>query len=227
MKVEYIDHMGTDESIVRAARVSFAADCRIEKVDGGTFPSEDTVERKPKDAKLIKYLAVHNHWTPFAHTAITLRVTAPLPIRTQCFKHKQGFVENEESRRYISSEPTFFFPRFRETCKNKKQGSGDTLEGNAKFYAVGIYKEAINKAKAAYLLLLDLGVCEEQARFVLPQGTEVNWYWTGSLAAYARFARQRMDSHAQLEIQELAKEISDIIAPLFPVAWAQLVGETI
>lgn len=216
MKVEYIDHMGSDESVVRAARVSFAKD---------TVDTTSEIPTDIKDAKLIKYLATHNHWTPFAHTAITLRMTAPVPIRTQCFKHKQGFVENEESRRYISCEPEFFFPIFRQACANKKQGSSDTLEGLAKFNAVSVYGEAIERAKAAYIKLLDIGVCEEQARFVLPQGTKVNWYWTGSLAAYARFAKQRMDSHAQLEIQELAHMVDSIIKPLYPVSWAALTGE--
>ena len=85
------------------------------------------------------------------------------------------------------------------------------------------YEEGIDEAKKRYLRLLELGVCEEQARFILPQGTEVNWYWTGSLAAFARFCHQRLDSHAQVEIQELAQEVSSIIKPLFPVAWAALV----
>lgn len=153
-------------------------------------------------------------------------MTAPVPIRTQCFKHKQGFVENEESRRYISSEPTLFFPRFRGQVKNKKQGSGETLEDKEQQMAQNIYRNSCFNAMKSYNQLLALGVCEEQARFVLPQGTQVNWYWTGSLAAFARFAKQRMDSHAQLEIQELAKEISDIIQPLFPVAWEALTDVT-
>jgi len=223
MKAEYIDHMGDDQSIVRAARVSFAADCRVKKID--ILYSEDILEQRKKDTGLLRYLATHKHWTPFAHTAITLRVTAPVPIRTQCFKHKQGFVENEESRRYIRSEPTFFFPKFREKVKNKKQGSGSSFSYIKQTHLEGIYREAMEDAKLTYEYLLAQDVCEEQARFVLPQGTEVNWYWTGSLAAFARFAKQRMDSHAQLEIQELATEINDIIAPLFPIAWAQLVGD--
>tara|TARA_R110000851_G_scaffold326270_1_gene494781 strand:- start:3559 stop:4197 length:639 start_codon:yes stop_codon:yes gene_type:complete len=211
MQVEYIDHMGNDESIVRAARVSFSGDQR----------ERDAVA----DAGLIRYLAEHNHWTPFAHTAITLRVTAPVPIRTQCFKHKQGFVENEESRRYIRSEPTFFFPTWRGAVTNKKQGSGEALPYVSQVEINKDYIEYIELAKAKYLKYITYGVCEEQARFVLPQGTEVNWYWTGSLAAFSRFCHQRMDSHAQLEIQELAREISDIIAPLYPIAWEQLVGD--
>ncbi len=220
MQAELIDHMGNDSSIVRAARVSFAADNRDK------LRMSESLERDQRDAGLIRYLAEHNHWTPFAHTAITVRVRAPVPIRTQCFKHKQGFVENEESRRYISSKPTFFYPTFRKAVKNKKQGSGEGFGRAEEGHIEGIYREAMEEAEHTYECLLRLGVCEEQARFVLPQGTEVNWYWTGSLAAFARFCKQRMDSHAQVEIQELAHEISKIIEPLFPVAWPLLTSVT-
>ena len=221
MKAEYIDHMGTDQSVVNSARVSFA--------------NADDDKRTPEqDAKLINYLATHKHWTPFAHTSITLRMQAPIPIRTQCFKHKVGFSENEESRRYVSYTPEYFVPEFRKVATNKKQGSGgllpkdetitslitgyqETLEDN--------YKDFLNLAIEQYEHMLEAGICEEQARFVLPQGTEVNWYWTGSLAAYARFCKQRMDPHAQLEIQELAQQVSNIIDPLFPVSWNALMGD--
>jgi thymidylate synthase (FAD) len=212
LKAEYIDHMGTDQSVVKAARVSFAN-------------SGDEGRTIEQDAKLISYLAKHNHWTPFAHTAITLRMQAPVPIRTQCFKHKVGFSENEESRRYINSEPTFFTPQFRKSVANKKQGSGEEFDEATQRYLKTYYNMIMLAAIVEYEELLEMGVCEEQARFVLPQGTEVNWYWTGSLAAYARFCKQRMDPHAQLEIQELAQEVSNIIEPLFPVAWKALMGD--
>lgn len=212
MKVQYIDHMGTDDSIVNAARVSFA----------NQGDSSRTFEQ---NVKLINYLAKHQHWTPFAHTAITLRMTAPVPIRTQCFKHKQGLVENEESRRYIDCTPVIYVPRWREQTENKKQGSGEEFPDHIQTNLTHVYQGAVEKALDTYNKLLKLGVCEEQARFVLPQGTMVNWYWTGSLAAFARFYRQRIDSHAQKEIQELAQEVSDLIAPLFPVGWAALTGE--
>ncbi len=212
MKAEYIDHMGTDQSVVKAARVSFAN-------------SGDEGRTLEQDAKLISYLAKHNHWTPFAHTAITLRMQAPVPIRTQCFKHKVGFSENEESRRYINSEPTFFTPNWRYAVSNKKQGSGDAMDPRTAIQCDIYYQEAMYLAIQTYNDMLNQGVCEEQARFVLPQGTEVNWYWTGSLAAYARFCKQRMDPHAQLEIQELAHKVSNIIEPLFPVAWKALMGD--
>ena len=208
MSVEYIDHMGNDLSVVRAARVSFAADAGE--------------EWRQEDSKLISYLARHNHWTPFAHTAITIRMKAPIPIRTQCFKHKQGFVENEESRRYISTKPEYYMPVFREAVTNKKQGSGEPVENSN---IASWYDNVMSNAVNDYEELLASGVCEEQARFVLPQGMMVNWYWTGSLAAFARFVALRSDSHAQVEIQELANMVSDIIQPLFPVSWKALTNE--
>lgn len=209
-EAEYIDHMGNDLSVVRAARVSFAAD--------------KGVKWSESDAKLIKYLANHNHWTPFAHTAITLRMKAPVPIRTQCFKHKVGLSENEESRRYISGRPEYFMPKWRKSVSNKKQGSGDCFLTGDSLILDKMYEDSIQSSILAYEKALHLGVCEEQARFYLPQGCVVNWYWTGSLAAFARFAKQRMDSHAQVEIQELATMVSDIIKPLYPVSWEALTG---
>lgn len=209
MQAILIDSMGNDQSVVNAARVSFAN-------------AEDDSRTSEQNEKLIQYLAKHKHWSPFAHTSITLRMTAPVPIRTQCFKHKVGFVENEESRRYISCEPVVFYPDWRNACDNKKQGSGGRMGSRSHVYCTKIYKETTDLAVAMYKELLAEGVAEEQARFVLPQGCEVNWYWTGSLMAFARFAKQRLDPHAQLEIQELAKEVSDLIEPLFPVSWKAL-----
>lgn len=207
MKVELIDSMGNDMSVVNAARVSFAN-------------TGDEGRTDEQNRKLINYLAKHKHWTPFGHTSVTVRVTAPIPIRTQCFKHKVGFVENEESRRYVSYTPEYFVPDFRSQAENKKQGSGG-LHPDSKILAAH-YISAIESAIETYEMLLSRGVAEEQARFVLPQGVMVNWYWTGSIAAFARFCKQRMDPHAQLEIQELAKQVSDIIQPIFPVSWEAL-----
>lgn len=213
MNAELIDVMGNDLSIVKAARVSFA--------------NEDDENRTDmENAKLIRYLAKHNHWTPFAHVQLTLRMRAPVPIRTQCFKHKSGFVENEESRRYIKSTPTFFIPeQFRKSCENKKQGSGEDFNQHDNALMQKFYQDHFDESLENYEQALRDGVCEEQARFLLPQGAEVNWYWTGSLAAFARFFNQRTDSHAQFEIQELAREVGDIIAPLFPIAWQELTSK--
>ena len=210
MQVEYIDSMGDDASVVRAARVSFAAD---------SAEFDET-----KDAGLIKYLAKHNHWTPFAHTAITLRMTAPVPIRTQCFKHKVGFSENEESRRYISCKPTFYIPdQFRKAPTNgAKQGSGEDMSPVGDKYWRRHYESVYTICLESYDTAIAGGMCAEQARFLLPQGAEVSWYWTGSLAAYARFCKQRLDPHAQKEIQVLAQDVSEILEIYYPVSWKAL-----
>ncbi len=214
MKVEYIDHMGSDDSVVNAARVSFA--------------NEGDLSRTPEqNEKLIRYLATHGHWTPFAHTAITLRMTAPIPIRTQCFKHKFGLVENEESRRYVSYTPEYFVPEFRIKVANKKQGSGSAFENEDQAELQKNYIGIVEGAIAQYEWFLSKGVAEEQARFVLPQGVMVNWYWTGSLAAFARFYKQRTDDHAQLEIQQLAQDVGSIMERLFPASWKALTGDNV
>ena len=206
MKAEYIDHMGTDLSVANAARVSFSK-------------WKDALDAS--DAKLIEYLAKHNHWTPFAHTAITLRMTAPVPIRTQCFKHKAGFVENEESRRYISTRPELFVPEFRSRPEGSiKQGSGG-LHPESKLWRES-YSSICNEAIDMYDAMIEAGIAPEQARFVLPQGVEVSWIWTGSLAAYARFYGLRSAGDAQGEVQQLAAMVGDIIRPLFPVSWEAL-----
>ena len=182
--VQYVSHMGDDLTVANAARVSF------NKV------SEKFVD---KDAKLIQYLAKHNHWTPFAHPQITLRVKAPISIRTQLFKHKQGFVENEISRRYVSDAPEIYNPRWRTSPTNgAKQGSDDFLEyGETLDMCGAIYDIAIKSSVFSYNMLIEKGIAPEQARFVLPQGTYTEWWWTGSLAAYARVCKLRSDSHAQ------------------------------
>ena len=210
MRAEYIDHMGSDASVVKAARVSFAADGL--EFDGG------------RDSGLINYLAKHHHWTPFAHTSITLRMTAPVPIRTQCFKHKVGFSENEESRRYISSNPKFFIPRqFRKHPEGSvKQGSGEDMHPTGDKYWRRHFQTVNTMCLESYEMALAGGMCPEQARFLLPQGMEVSWYWTGSLSAYARFFKQRTDPHAQQEIKILALEVGEILKPLYPVAWEAL-----
>jgi thymidylate synthase (FAD) len=208
MKVEYIDHMGNDASVVKAARVSFAQDKELRTLK--------------QDTKLINYLSTHKHWSPFSHTSITLRMTAPIPIRTQCFKHKVGFTENEESRRYIDYTPEYFLPEFRYACTNKKQGSGEVITNSLQFQSKDVYERCVKNCIYIYEEMLRAGVAEEQARFVLPQGCMVNWYWTGSLSSFARFYNQRSDPHAQKEIQDLASMVSDIIKPLYPISWKAL-----
>lgn len=214
MKAEYVGHMGDDLSVVNAARVSFDKVTNWEDGVRGRLIGDDT--------RLIRYLAKHSHWTPFAHTAITLRMSAPVPIRTQCFKHKQGFVENEVSRRYVSTTPELFVPEFfREKPEGSvKQGSGGRHHESELFKRN--YVRLCDDAISLYEYMIDEGVCPEQARLVLPQGVEVEWIWTGNLASYARFYKLRTDPHAQAEVQELARMVGEIIKPLFPVSWEAL-----
>ena len=207
MKAEYINHMGEDLSVVNAARVSFAK-VAAEFSDG--------------DIRLINYLAEHDHWTPFAHTAITLRMQAPIPIRTQCFKHKIGLVENEESRRYISKAPEAFVP---DDFRMKPEGSikqGSAGKHPRSSYYRFEYQIIVAHCIKQYEEMIAEGVCPEQARFVLPQGVEVNWIWTGNLLAFANFYNKRTDPNAQYEIQLLAKQVGEIVRQLYPVSWEAL-----
>ena len=137
------------------------------------------------------------------------------------FKHKIGYVESEESRRYISSEPLVYVPEvFRAKAENVKQGSGGA-HPSSDYYRTKYAKMAMD-ACDLYEEMLKEGICPEQARFALPQGVEVNWVWTGSLYAFANAYNQRSDSHAQKEVQDLFAEVDKIIAPLYPVSWAAL-----
>jgi thymidylate synthase (FAD) len=229
--VELMDHMGSDLTVCNAARVSFNKESEwgldfdaIERLKSCPYNKDDVRVLKEKDEKLIRYLAKHNHWTPFAHPQITLRVKAPVSIRTQFFKHKQGFVENEISRRYVSYEPEFYNPVWRsKPTDGAKQGSEDFVkdEVEANVYSMAfdhVCVEALNN----YNHLIEQGIAPEQARFILPQGMYTEWYWTGSLAAYARFYKQRKDDHAQWEIREYASAVGKIIEPYFPVSWKHL-----
>ncbi len=231
--VDLVDHMGSDLTVCNAARVSFNketdwgidedAKTRLEK-SGSNYHQKDLQKLKESDKKLIHYLAKHNHWTPFAHPQITLRIKAPISIRTQFFKHKQGFVENEISRRYVSFKPDFYIPRWRGKPKDSaKQGSDEFIA--IKSDNVRSYGNALELCLYTYDQLIEEGVAPEQARFVLPQAMYTEWYWTGSLAAYARFYAQRIDEHAQWEIREYAKVIGELIQPLYPECWKCLINK--
>lgn len=174
-------------------------------------------------SKLLKYVKrMPTHWTPFAHQIVKLKMQAPVPIRTQCFKHKIGLVENEESRRYISSTPELYIPEFRSAPEGDiKQGSGDIHPDNELWKSH--YELQCNKAIELYEQMVAAGVAPEQARFSLPQGVLVNWVWTGSLYAYAELCGKRSDrGHAQGEIADLVDQIDPIMNVLFPVSWKAL-----
>lgn len=245
MKVDYINHMGDDLTVVNAARVSFNKESewntvtRTEWEDNilfGALPYPVTTkELNEGDKKLIRYLAAHGHWTPFSHPQITVRVKAPIFVARQLFKHKVGFTENEVSRRYVDDAPEFFYPeawRGRPTNGAKQGSSEDVVETIIFRGTVECWETEIDKAVSLhnessfqlYASLLEGGVAPEQARMVLPQSMYTEWYWTASLAAFARMCRQRLDSHAQGETREIAQMISDIIQPLFPISWGVLIG---
>lgn len=221
MDVSYIDHMGSDLTVVNAARVSFSKESLYEIE--GDMPHGDWRLVLPKnDVKLINYLASHGHWTPFGHPQITVRVKAPIFVARQLYKHKVGFTENEVSRRYVDDEPEFFFPIFRQRPDNgMKQGSKDEFPVNLDL-CEAILLQAHSVALQSYKELLRQNVAPEQARMVLPQSMYTEWYWTGSLAAYARMCKLRLDPHAQSETREIAQMISDIIEPIFPHSWEAL-----
>ena len=219
MEVKYKDHMGDDLSVANAARVSFGKQTKAIEVYPTTIDEQlVTIPfTNVKDRHLIEYLAKHDHWTPFAHTSITFYIKSPIFVARQLGKHQVGLVWNEISRRYVSSEPEFYLPQeWRLAAKDKKQGSLDeTIE----------YDDAIQVQEIAlqhYQSMLEKGIAPEQARMVLPQSTYTEWYWTGSLYAFARVCKLRLQPDAQKETRYIAQLISDRCDQLFPISWAVL-----
>lgn len=218
MKAELIDYMGDDLTVVNAARVSFDKESTWENTH---FDQPNILPEK--DKKLIRYLASHNHWTPFSHSQITMRETVPIFVARQRFRHMVGFTYNEVSRRYVDDYPEFFEPNeWRKRAENKKQGSSNELIKD-KWVNLS-YLNAIEACKESYNYLLNAGVAPEQARMVLPQSMYTSYYTTGSLAAWARAYNLRSKEDSQAEIRELAAQWNSIIQPLFPVSWTALVG---
>ena len=220
LKAELITHMGDDLLVVNAARVSM--DKHKEQFDGG-------------DSKLLAYLARENHWTPFSHPQICMRETVPIFVARQRFKHMVGFTYNETSRRYVDTPPEFYTPDvWRSRPEGSvKQGSGkeevkemmDYLYPGSQSPVDVCYLDLMETCQGVYSKMLEAGVAPEQARMVLPQSMYTSYYVTGSLAAWARAYKQRIDAHAQVEIQDLAKQWHEVICPLFPESWAVLTGE--
>ena len=212
LKVTYKDHFGSDNSVVDAARVSFS------KEASGYTPEQNN--------KLIKYLAKHQHKSPFFHTAISLHLKMPIFVARQIMKHTTGIVYNEVSRRYVDSEPEFYVPDvWRKKADNVKQGSSDEAVEHLdlhEFEDGGYYYTYYDVLLGEYKRLLDAGVAPEQARMILPQSMYTEVIMTGNLYAIANMYIQRTDSHAQKETQELAKQIGEIVKPLYPVSWEAL-----
>ena len=219
MEVKYKDHMGDDLSVANAARVSFGKQTKAIEIYPTTIDEQlVTIPfTNVKDRHLIEYLAKHDHWTPFAHTSITFYIKSPIFVARQLGKHQVGLVWNEISRRYVSSEPEFYLPQeWRLAAEDKKQGSLDeTIK----------YDDAIQVQEIAlqhYQSMLEKGIAPEQARMVLPQSTYTEWYWTGSLYAFARVCKLRLQPDAQKETRYIAQLISDRCDQLFPISWAVL-----
>lgn len=222
MKAELIDHMGSDLTVVNAARVSFDKESDWESDGFADFGGDTAIEinfLSEKDQKLVSYLAKHNHWTPFSHVQITMRETVPIFVARQRFKHVVGFTYNETSRRYVEDRPEFFEPLdgWRKAAENKKQGSLEeivdepTIRWGHDNYN---YLQVIDLCVEYYEQMIKAGIAPEQARMVLPQSMYTSYYTTGSLAAWARAYKLRIDPHAQKEIQDLAVQWNDIITSI-------------
>lgn len=210
LSVEVIDSMGDDLTVVNAARVSFGK--RVSKFDD-------------KDGKLIRYLAKHNHWSPFGHCSAQFHIKAPVFVARQLVKHQIGLTWNEISRRYVDDEPVFFEPDvWRGKSDDKKQGSSDdSININPKNDMVNDYQQVLRAAKWTYGELLRKGVCPEQARMVLPQSMITEWYWSGTLYAFARVCDLRCKPDAQKETRTIANKIDLYMTKLFPVSWGALI----
>ena len=208
--VDLIHSMGDDKTVVDAARVSF---------------NKDMVEREVElaDEKLIKYLAEHDHWSPFSHCYVTFKVSAPIFVARQLMKHQVGLAWNEISRRYVDTPPEFWYPSmWREKAKNKKQGSTNhEIYGSQ--WINSRYKKTIALCEQTYEEMIKAGVCPEQARSVLPQSMITKWYWSGSLYAFARVCNLRLQEDAQTETRWIAEAIAKHMEDVFPLSWKYLV----
>ena len=206
MEVTLVDKMGTDLSVVNAARVSYSK-------------TKDVFD--DKDEKLIKYLATHEHWSPFAHASMQFRIKAPVFVARQLVKHQVGLVWNEVSRRYVDFPPELYKPdAWRGRPVNSKQGSDGTVElGQTIDHNL---ETTMESCLILYNTMIQKGVAPEQARMVLPQSMMTEWYWSGSLYAFARVCNLRCAKDTQLETQMVANQIDTICAKEFPISWKYL-----
>ena len=210
IKATYIDHMGNDLTVANAARVSFGKTSEMEDDPWGP------PKLKAKDDKLIRYLAKHKHISPFGHCFASFHVKAPIFVARQLVKHK--FLRwNEISRRYVDDEPEFYVPDvWRGRSADKKQGSDGVSQPPLWL------DSTMNQVLDLYEQMIHDGVAPEQARMVLPQNTMSEWYWSGSLDAFADMCRLRCASDTQYETRVVADNINEKMATLFPVSWDAL-----
>ena len=218
MKVELVDKMGSDLSVVNAARVSYSKESEWERITpAGPTPGA----LSDKDEKLIKYLAKHNHWSPFAHASLQFRIKAPIFVARQLVKHQVGLVWNEISRRYVDYEPELYEPKeWRGRPQNSKQGSDGTvsIDSNEKHRL----DMTMEQCKIIYNSLIGKGIAPEQARMVLPQSMMTEWIWSGTLYAFARVCNLRCAKDTQEETREVADQIHNICKEEFPISWKYL-----
>ena len=222
----YVDHMGSDLSVVNAARVSFGkkSDWEWDEVEQRAGDGEWILQKinkhfSDKDTKLIHYLAKHKHYSPFGHCFASFHIKAPIFVARQLVKHEYLRM-NEISRRYVDSEPEFYVPEvWRGRAKDKKQGSDGVVD--EKFtdwqlfaYSLDTYKE-----------MLAGGVAPEMARMVLPQSMYTEWYWSGSMDAFANMCVLRLKEDTQYETRLVAQQIDKVMQELYPVSWQALVHE--
>ena len=202
MNVTLIDKMGSDATVVNAARVSFA-----KQIEG------HRVGLTQKDEKLIKYLADHNHWSPFAHASLQFRIKAPIFVARQLVKHQVGLVWNEVSRRYVDDEPEFYIPFMwrKRPPKSIKQGSSKEEVEYDITSEMGILKKLYND-------MIEKGIAPEMARMVLPQNMMTEWYWSGSLYAFARVCNLRLKEDTQTETRDVVRHIEQVMRDQFPVS---------
>ena len=220
MNVELIDKMGSDLSVVNAARVSYSKESEWEMImPAGPTPGV----LSERDEKLVKYLATHNHWSPFAHASLQFRIKAPVFVARQLVKHQVGLVWNEISRRYVDYEPELYEPKeWRGRPQNSKQGSDGVvdLDSNEKHRL----EMTMQQCKIIYNTLIEKGVAPEQARMVLPQSMMTEWIWSGTLYAFARVCNLRCAKDTQEETRYIADEIHNICNKEFPTSWKYLIN---
>ena len=216
IKVTYIDHMGSDLSVVNAARVSFGKKSEWE------YHDSQTMRLAERDTKLIKYLARHKHISPFGHAFASFHVKAPVFVARQLVKHK--FLRwNEVSKRYVDDTPELYEPEWRSRSADKKQGSGGPVE--ISLDSEMLFHATCRNALTAYESMINEGISPEQARSILPQNMMTEWYWSGSLDAFADMCRLRCKEDTQAETQEVAWAINLAMEDLFPVSWVALMDE--
>ena len=221
MFCELVDKMGTDKTVVDAARVSFSKRTQWER----NIPNQGIYELSDKDKKLINYLATHEHWSPFGHCSLSVHIGAPVFVARQLVKHTVGLCWNEVSRRYVDHPPEFYSPEsWRGRPVDKKQGSSDeTIAWLNRERRVGseVHKAQRHCAEL-YQSMIVAGVSPEQARMVLPQSMMTEWYWSGTLYAFARVCNLRCKPDTQEETRNIAWMIDEIAKEKFPVSWAAL-----